>query len=341
MLGPMLDGGTTPPASIHLGTTLTLDEGGTSPLLQAHPGSPVDISGRRPSLVQALASQQRLYAGSRSDISRVERYARSTSRAEEYLKRDGVTAKGLGLRPIPSRDSSPKNLNHFKVHIPSYPSILHFDEKATHASTTAMDLDFEDANSWVASPLAMESQTSLATTATLTSNLCPVSRALTLDTSLPSSATSMISCDASIQSASTAQRSDIYGWETELDRKVSTTESEDSTSTVDSLFSRERESRRLPSGGRTHLGPRFGISRAVGNAAGGLSMRNTGSVGGSGLGMGMGFRRADGKRKSLLYRVLSINGRDRREVENSLGGQKVEVPVMSGANESDVEMVMH
>jgi len=66
----------------------------------------------------------------------------------------------------------------------------------------------------------------------------------------------------------------------------------------------------------------------------GLSMRNTGSVGGS----GMGFRRADGKRKSLLFRVLNINGRG-REDENV--PPVPAVPVMSGANGSiDMPMQM-
>lgn len=333
---PLVPVSTNSTASTHIGTSL-VSEGGVSPLLEAHPGSPVDISGRRPSLVQALASQQRLYSTSGLDVSRAERYPRSISsnKKEEVFKRDGVAAKGLGIHSIEGTGVYSKNLTIF---IP--PTVLDEDDKTpTSTTTTAMDLDFNDADSWATSPMALESHTSLATTTTAFSNMHTYPRGLTLDTSLASSSASMVSCGASIQSATTANSSDIYGWETELDRQTSTTESQFSTRTWD----RERDLRRLPSGGRTHLGPKVNKcpGGVAGSAANGLSIRNTGSTGGSGRKEAVGRRSGmgtDGKRKSLLMRVLNLNGRGR--VEENIPAVPV-VPVMTGANGSlDVPMQM-
>jgi hypothetical protein len=104
-----------------------------------------------------------------------------------------------------------------------------------------------------------------------------------VDTSVASSAASMMSSSASTYSAST-NVSDIYGWEEELDRK----------SSIENHGAWEREmARRLPSGGRT-VGPRV-----------------RGSV------HEMQYKREDGKRKSLLYRVLNLSGR--RGSEDSTG----------------------
>jgi hypothetical protein len=293
-----------------------VSEDPTSPLLEAHPGSPMDISGRRPSLVQALATQQRLYSSSGLNVPRSERFPHSAIgiRKEEIFNRDGVAVKnhnrGFGIRSIEGTGAFSKNLT---VFIP--PPTIPLGDKTPTTTTisTAMDLDFDDAESWVSNP-AMESHSSLATTTTATSNLHNYSHDLApLDTSVISSAASMDSFDVSIHSAITANSSDIYGWETELDRKTSTTESQFSTKT----WERERERemmRRLPSGGRTHLGPKISRSMTVGSAANGLSMRNTGCTGGNGRVEGVQRRvdpRHEGKRKSLLYRVLNINGKGR------------------------------
>ncbi|EHK99117.1 hypothetical protein M7I_5038 [Glarea lozoyensis 74030] len=88
----------------------------------------------------------------------------------------------------------------------------------------SMHYDFKTENGiWIsANPLAMESRSSLNTNTTYSTitddrfdRMSTVSHALTLDTSVASSAASMMS---SIDSASSA---DVYGWEEELDRKES------------------------------------------------------------------------------------------------------------------------
>jgi hypothetical protein len=106
--------------------------------------------------------------------------------------------------------------------------------------------------------------------------------ALTLDTSVASSAASMMSSTGSIQSASTATSSDIYGWEEELDRKVSMESGNHGWGYV----------QRIPLGGRT-VGTR-----------------------GHGGAEDYQLKRADGKRRSLLYRVLNLSNSRRESVED-------------------------
>jgi hypothetical protein len=149
----------------------------------------------------------------------------------------------------------------------------------TAMDASLMDFDFETDNGvWIsAHPIAHESRTSLATTTTASTLIDDrfSHGALTIDTSVASSANSMISSSAaSIQSAAS---SDIYGWEEELDRQ----------SSIDGHNAWEREMlRRLPSGGGTR-GPRVG----------------------GGVNDFQYKRGAEGRRRSLLYRVLNISGR--------------------------------
>jgi len=289
-----------PAALLHGGTSLKLSDAGPSPVLEAHPGSPVDLStARRPSLAASLASA-RSY-GSDPDVSRCERLPKMTGKKEEGFRRDGVAAKGItsitenechdgesmrsprrshvvGMQPFYIPAKVPEN-EEVKITTTS----LHGDD--TISVDTAMDsgeMDFQfdaDGGTWItANPLAHESRSSLATTTTTTSTLMDDRHshgALTVDTSVASSAASMMSSSASTYSAST-NMSDIYGWEEELDRK----------SSIDNHPMWERDiSRRLPSGGRT-FGPRL---------RGGVQE--------------LQYKRADGKRKSLLYRVLNLSGR--------------------------------
>jgi hypothetical protein len=160
----------------------------------------------------------------------------------------------------------------------------------------AMEFDFKTENGiWIsANPLAHESRSSLATTTTtMTASTLVDDRmsqgALTLDTSVASSAASsaasMMSSVGSIQSATTTASTDIYGWEEELDRKES----------IESSLAWERElGRRLPSDGRT-LGPRRGVHE-FNNKCG-----------------------DDGRRKSLLYRVLNLSGSRRGFADDASG----------------------
>jgi hypothetical protein len=299
---------------VHGGTSLKLSEGGESPVLEAHPGSPVNITGRRPSLTASMAVQ-RLYLGSEAELEKFERSQRLSGKKEEAIKRDGVAVNGccpVGTRireeketkptyrrvgppqpffipaKVPEQEEaqSPKTAidNSLPAPMANEPNLPIVDASV---ESTAMDFDFEEDNgTWIsAHPIAHESRMSVATTTTATSTLIEDRYShgtLTLDTSVASSAASMMSSAASIQSATTTNSSDVYGWEEELDRKTS----------FEGRMAWERElARRLPSGGRT-MGPRL---RGVHE----YQFKRAGTDG--------------GKRKSLLYRVLNLSGsRDRR-----------------------------
>jgi len=298
-------------ALVHGGTSLRLSEGSESQVLEAHPGSPVDLTGSRPSLTPSVAAQ-RLYHGTDEEISKYEK--KNMGKREEAIKRDGVAAKGISCLPssrTEERDSSKFSRRRGQGLQPFFiPAKVPEQEEVTHVhvpisadiktavdvslESTAMDFHFEEENgTWIsAHPIARESRTSLATT--ITSTLIDDRRssaALTLDTSVASSAASMMSSVGSIQSATTTTSADIYGWEEELDRKAS----------IESRAAWERElARRLPSGGRT-MGPRMGNVHEL------------------------KYKRADGKRKSLLYRVLSLHSS--REQRKSAD----DVNIMSGS----------
>lgn len=131
-------------------------------------------------------------------------------------------------------------------------------------------------------PIAHQSRTSIATSTTAASTLVDeraTPGSLTIDTSVGSSAASMLSSADSTQSAAT-NSSDIYGWEDELDRK----------SSIEAHQPRilEYPRRSLPSGGRTQ-GPRIRGDIPI-------------------------HRRDDFRRKSLLHRVFS-GSRDRRDCD--------------------------
>ena len=279
---------------VHGGTSLKLSDGGNSPLLEAHPGSPVDLTGRRPSLAASLASARS--SGSNTDL-RSPRSPRMGGRIEGDVRGGGVAAKEN--ISVPSREENnemkppQKRMQVASVqpfYIPAkVPEEIQVqttpvsgDDRMsvdTAMDASLMDFDFETDNGvWIsAHPIAHESRTSLATTTTASTLIDDrfSHGALTIDTSVASSATSMISSSAaSIQSAAS---SDIYGWEEELDRK--------SSSDGHSAWEREML-RRLPSGGRT-IGPRVG----------------------GGVNDFQYKRGAEGRRRSLLYRVLNISGR--------------------------------
>lgn len=278
-------------ALVHGGTSLRLSEGSESQVLVAHPGSPVNINGPRATSPIAV---QRLYHGTEEEISKYEK--KNMGKREEAIKRNCVAAKGnfcltssreeereiskiskrrgQDFQPffIPAKVPEQEEVTH--IHVPISPD--HKSPIDTSLESTAMDFHFEEENgTWIsAHPIARESRTSLATTVTSTCIDDKMSCAgLTIDTSVASSAASMMSSVGSIQSASTTSSSDIYGWEEELDRKAN----------LESRAAWERElARRLPSGGRT-LGPRSGDVHEL------------------------KYRRGDGKRRSLLYRVLSLS----------------------------------
>jgi hypothetical protein len=279
---------------VHGGTSLRLSDGGNSPLLEAHPGSPVDLTGRRPSLAASLASARS--SGSNTDL-RSPRSPRLGGRNEGDVRGGGVAAKENTSVPnreennemkTPQRRMQVATVQPFYIpakvpeEIQVQTTPVSGDDRMsvdTAMDASLMDFDFETDNGvWIsAHPIAHESRTSLATTTTGSTLIDDrfSHGALTIDTSVASSATSMISSSAaSIQSAAS---SDLYGWEEELDRKTS----------IDGHSAWEREiSRRLPSGGRT-MGPR---------SRGGVNEFQ--------------YKRAgDGRRRSLLYRVLNISGR--------------------------------
>lgn len=289
------------------GTSLKLSEGDISPVLEAHPGSPVEISDRtRPSL--AASYSQRLYHGSDAEFARFERRKLEGKRGGA-IKRDGVAAKGYF--PAANRDagddedsSNPPNklmqvAGMQPFYIPAKISeqdearptsrggSMDIDSRVSLDTEMAMQFNFKTENGvWIsANPLARKSSSSLATTNTGFTNSTMVDDrmshgALTVDTSVASSAASVMSSVGSIQSATTAASADIYGWEEELERKE----------TIESNMVWERDhGRRLPSGGRTRH--RTSIHSFSNKHAG------------------------DGRRKSLLSRVLNISGSRRGSVE--------------------------
>ncbi|TVY34116.1 hypothetical protein LOCC1_G008850 [Lachnellula occidentalis] len=313
-------------ALLHGGTSLKLSEGDLSPVLEAHPGSPVDISDRsRPCL--AASFSQRLYHGSNAELAKFDK-KQLEGKKEEDVRRDGMAAKinipvtdGLannkdndnlippnrlmqvaGMQPfyIPAKISEQE-----EVHSGSLGSMDDkMDPRLSVDTEMAMDFDFKTENGiWIsANPLANGSRSSLATTTTTntTSTLVDDSMsrrmsngALTLDTSIASSAASMMSSVDSIQSATTTASSDTYGWEEELDRKES----------IESSLSWRRDlGHRFPTNGRT-FSPRRGVH----------DYNRGGDV---------------GRRKSLLHRVLNISG-SKREPGDESGIPPVPNPSMS------------
>lgn len=285
-------------ALIHGGTSLKLSEGGESPVLEAHPGSPVDISKPRTSIANTL-TVQRLYHGSDEEHSRT---PKSPVKREENIRRDGVAVKGLpfigprmencehelrtsrkksqGSQPfyIPAKVPEQEEVHHVPMNGNDKLSV------ETAVESTEMDFEFEEDNGvWIsAHPIAHSSRTSLATTNTAASTLVDDKSnhgGLTVDTSVGSSAASMVSSAASLYSTATNNTSDVYGWEEELDRK---------TSAEGHHFWEREANRRLPSGGRT-FGP-----RARGNNGYDFQYNKRGPL--------------DSKRRSLLHRVLNLSG---------------------------------
>jgi hypothetical protein len=286
---------------IHGGTSLKLSDGGPSPVLEAHPGSPVDISGRRrPSLPASLAPAHSYR--SHADISGGE-VSPSMGRMEMSFRRDSVAVKQSilvmedGERRVERTPNPPRGMRTFYI-----PEEVPENERVQVTTTTAggedvsavdavvdgglmdFDFDFNSVSQISANPLGHDSRTSLASTTTAIST--SVNRrfshgALTVDTSVASSATSMMSSAASTYSAVT-NTTDMYGWEEELNRK----------SSVENPRAWELDiSRRVASGGKV-AGP-----------------RTRGSF------HEPPYKRADIKRKSLLYRVLNL----RRGLEDSCG----------------------
>lgn len=287
------NGRTKTTALIHGGTSLKLSEGGESPLLEAHPGSPVDLNKPRPSLASSLAAQRHFQPSDEDQL----KSPRSPGKREDNITRDGVAAKALAFAE-PRVESykheirSPRNKSHgsqtFDIPtkapeqevVDSVPALrtgkLSTD---TAVESAEMSLEFEDKGiSISANPAAHGSRTSLVTTTTVASTLVDDKAGhieLTVDTNVASSTASMAS-EPSLNSAMASHSSDIYGWEEELDRKTS----------IEGYNLWERElNRRLPSGGRA-MGPRL--------------RNNT---------YDFQFKRApsDGKRRSLLHRVLNLS----------------------------------
>jgi len=280
-----------PVSIVHGGTSLKLSDGGKSPVLEAHPGSPVDLStARRPSLAASMASARSSFS-SNSDLSVKDRSPRM-GQLEEGVKWDGVAAKGSISIMVEKEKEKEKEITrplrkawvgmqpfHIPEKVPEHEEMIvtttpiRGDDSVSMDTAMDHEMDFPfdtDGGTWITSnPLALESRSSLSTAITSASTMVEdsnrYSTALTLDTSVASSAASMMSSAASTYSSST-NMSDIYGWEEELDRKAST-----------DINPWDRDFSRRPS-----KGPRV----------------NTGS-----------HAVPTRKRKGLLYRVLNMSGR--------------------------------
>ncbi|KAA8574384.1 hypothetical protein EYC84_005860 [Monilinia fructicola] len=284
-------------------TTLKATEG-ASPLMVAHPGSPVDISGRRPSFVTAMASTH--------VDSNEEDFSFGSSRSHKLFKFRGNTEEGRIInRGIGGDDVAAKvgsfinekeNTKAKMMQVAGMPfyipaKVPEQDERGKSSGATITDtevhadFDFEaDNGTWIsAHSEAHASRTSLATTdsstSTITDDRSP-DDFLTADTSIVCSSASSVysSSTASMDSCASSTSTDIYGWEEELERK-----SGEGSLSWDHRSELGAAMRRLPSGGRT-MGPRAGYAEGVPHFS---------------------CKRGDGKRKSLLYRVLNISSTKR------------------------------
>lgn len=295
---PMNNSTSTRKASQPPVTTLKSTQG-ASPLMVAHPGSPVDFFGRRPSLVMNMAS---MHVGNEKDFSFG--YSRSNSWAN--IEEGRSMSRGIGGNDVAAKLGSAINEKEMAkaksmqvacspFYIPAKVIEQEEPRKSSETATTDAevhaDFDFEgDNGTWIsAHSEAHASRTSLATTTSSTSTIIDdrsPDESLLADTSVAcSSASSIYSCStASTNSYTSSTGTDIYGWEEELKRKSS-----EGSPTWDHRSELGAAMRRLPSGGRT-MGPRTECSGGV---------------------QQLSYKRADGKRKSLLYRVLNISSTKR------------------------------
>lgn len=223
---------------IHGGTSLKLSEGGPSPVLEAHPGSPVDISGRRcPSLTTYMPAHSY-----RSDADYVDgEISPSTDRVERSVRRGDVAAKAhtsmvydvvtddeqtpTQFRSVQTFYLSDKVADDESVQVETPPVHAQDGSQDVAMETSWIDFDFGfgTGHRIAANKPRNDSKSSLASTTTAISG--PNHRrfshgALTVDTSIASSATSMASSDTSSYSAVT-NSTDVYGWDEELDRRMS------------------------------------------------------------------------------------------------------------------------
>lgn len=287
-------------------TSLVPSDG--SPLLEAHPGSPVDLTGRRPSLSSAMASASLCPPSERQvrDSYRFQTSPKFMGITEELVRRDGVAAKECSNKESSNESEAQttqrkmqvagfqsfyipaKVPEHDKVQTISAPVCVSEDDMS--CDTAMRFLCPSSEYSGTASPLAHESHTSLATTSTMVSDAAHTPSNLTIDTSVNGSdgTTSMLSSCATsvISSTISASSTDTYGWEEELDRKVS----------IEGYNGWKREPPRpLPSGGRSgYQSTRIARARGVEDF------------------QQYRYKRGGGKRKSLLYRVLNLSSREHK-----------------------------
>ncbi|ESZ92572.1 hypothetical protein SBOR_7032 [Sclerotinia borealis F-4128] len=284
-------------------TTLKATEG-ASPLMVAHPGSPVDITGRRPSLVTAMASTH--VDSNEKDFSFGSSRSHRSSKSWGNIEQGGSMSRGIGgddaAAKVGSCINEKENVKGKMMQVAGLPfyipaKVLERDEPRQSSETIMTDtqvhadFDFEEDNgTWIsAHSEAHASRTSLATTVSSTNTIMDdrsPDEPSTADASVACSSASSIysSSAASINSCTSSTSTDIYGWEEELDRK-----SGESCPSWDHRSELGAAMRRLPSGGRT-MGPRAEYAAGVQH---------------------LSCKRADGKRKSLLYRVLNISSTKR------------------------------
>ncbi|KAG9244378.1 hypothetical protein BJ878DRAFT_421484 [Calycina marina] len=226
-----------------------LSDDGPSPVLEAHPGSPMDLStARRPSLAASLARSSH---DTRVALSNSERTLQDMGQIES-VGRDGMAAKGLiskeegneewgtSTRLITPEDYSAAELSpidvpsrahrsHFFIipdKIPEYDDMLVTTTAISDVNSVEDDMYFQfeaDETPWATiNSEESVSRSSLATAVTQATTMEDqrYSTALTVGTSVASSAASMMSSAASTY-CSSANSTDIYGWEEELDRKSS------------------------------------------------------------------------------------------------------------------------
>lgn len=266
-------------------------------ILEAHPGSPVDLSGCRPSLAASMASAS-LYRPMEKKV--VDSYRFQTSPtfledSDDVLKGDDVAAKESNLGTDSQRvihTSSPaqsptfyvpaKYPEHDEVHTILTPVCLGEDKSSDDATMKVPCPEPRYSVTGVHAPSGHGSGSSFATTATCVSETPPNDNASVPNSPvaisdgsasmLSSSATSVVSSTVSINS------SDLYGWEEELDRK-----------SAGAYSGWERQATRpLPSGGRSgYQATRVPRIRPDNHPC--------------------QVKRVEFKRRGLLYRVLNLS----------------------------------
>ncbi|RFU23689.1 hypothetical protein B7463_g12649, partial [Scytalidium lignicola] len=306
-------------------TTLRPSDGGLSPLLEAHPGSPVDLTHRRTSTVTSLGTIRASELDRAPDRPMSARSPASAgSNKEEDFRRGAVAAKPFDTIND-NKDDHNNGISHYgdaksirsmseSIHIPlkapsqveirtipSLASLCSDDRLSGMSIDTTMEIcpdlgGDEDLQTWISnlSPKHILSRNSISTA---NSTLCD-DRSIHGDISrFPTGSSALSTSSESIFSTTTV--TDMYGWEEELERQVL----EKHRTAIDERRRSIGSGVGLGIGPIEFLEPNWGPPGAERTVARQMRIPVQRHLRGD-----RSRERVDGgKRKSLLYRVLNIS----------------------------------